>query len=779
MTDLSQVQARVGREDRTLRNRRGILPERRNVEAPRREYNADLRNARRGDVGGADQLRQIFGLTGDAAKDFQNYANARFEREEADNAAQGAADQLAGKVDEERMAKSRAYSDAVATGRAQRAWYDFLQEKEPELRELLENQKQLTMEEREAEVNEWFETTFSDFIKDPETGDVRNFGSPRAYTWLAERVSSTRAEMQMKAGSRIEERFQEESLDNFGATVRGAITSGRGLTTETLSEALEGLPDGISAERVGARFESALKTAAVELERSNRGAEAIALIDQALGIASGVDPANPGSVRPIERIALPSAAPAAPAGAPKADRQPITTFDRAAVKAAIARPESNGNDNATNQMGSSASGRYQFTRPTFLDTYMKVYGVSRTEAGRAWANKRFDPQVQERLMDRLLDDNAEVLRKEGIDLTTANLYVAHFAGAKRAARLLKADQGAPVSRFFNSDEIAKNPTYLGGGKTVGQALAAISKAVGGQAGGVTGTDGPLGMSDPIGTNPGFRAPGEPLDPVEQAESGMSPTMVASLDGLVNLDEEQRLNLFEFRNGLASRIRSDWNRERTERQAETAWSMQLRLYGRGEPLTVAEIDAAAEADMISPQHQMALLDQVRENANREYTYDQRVEAEADEAEAQAREDQVEAITSRYTGGVLSGKMTPGQARQRLLTEAMSIRDPVVRSAVMSSVDSGLNSIENLRKDNPAARAKLDEFDDLEVMLSSNLRLVPASRRAEAQTVLTTELNKSRARFAQAIIDGKDPAAAASAEVSRIHSRMSGFYPQQKK
>ncbi len=163
-----------------------------------------------------------------------------------------------------------------------------------------------------------------------------------------------------------------------------------------------------------------------------------------------------------------------------ADPGPRDDFD--AVKAAIRGPESGGNDAAVNGMGSSASGRYQFIQSTFVDLYAREFGVSRAVAANAWQGRRFDPAVQERLMDRLLRENAAILERAGIRASTGNLYLAHFAGADKAVQLARAPRDAPVSDYFGPAAIAQNPGYLGGGKTVGEALDTIMAQVGGAPG---------------------------------------------------------------------------------------------------------------------------------------------------------------------------------------------------------------------------------------------------------------------------------------------------------
>lgn len=173
------------------------------------------------------------------------------------------------------------------------------------------------------------------------------------------------------------------------------------------------------------------------------------------------------------RTASTVAAPPVPAARPVAQG-----FDRESVKAAIRGPESAGDDFATNRAGSSAAGRYQFIEETFVRLYQREYGVSEAAAQAAWTRNRFDVGVQERLMDRLLDENARALNRAGFDADPGNLYLAHFAGEAKAVELLRAPKDAPVSDFFTAKAIRQNSTYLGGGKTVGEAIDIIRGKVG-------------------------------------------------------------------------------------------------------------------------------------------------------------------------------------------------------------------------------------------------------------------------------------------------------------
>ncbi|QUM73348.1 hypothetical protein [Sphingopyxis granuli] len=170
-----------------------------------------------------------------------------------------------------------------------------------------------------------------------------------------------------------------------------------------------------------------------------------------------------------------------------------------ALKAAIRGPESGGDDGATNRMGSSASGRYQFTEGTFKGYYRKVYGGGAAAADAAWKNQRFDVGVQERLMDALIADNAATLRRAGIDTTTGNMYVMHVLGSGDGPRLLQAAPDTPVARILSAEVIRGNPTYFGGGKSASEAIAAMHRVVGHRAASVPAGRGGMGAdADGIG-----------------------------------------------------------------------------------------------------------------------------------------------------------------------------------------------------------------------------------------------------------------------------------------
>lgn len=133
------------------------------------------------------------------------------------------------------------------------------------------------------------------------------------------------------------------------------------------------------------------------------------------------------------------------------------------VKARIRHVESSGDDNAPNQTGSRAFGRYQFIPSTWLAYYKRRYGSQGLSDGQI-LQKRSDGSIQDILMDDLMADNGRMLARAGQAQTAGNLYLAHFAGP-RAIKVLQADPATPLANIFTPEAMAKNPHMQG--KTAG------------------------------------------------------------------------------------------------------------------------------------------------------------------------------------------------------------------------------------------------------------------------------------------------------------------------
>lgn len=169
-------------------------------------------------------------------------------------------------------------------------------------------------------------------------------------------------------------------------------------------------------------------------------------------------------------------APAAPA--PAAGTAPVTGDGREQFKARVRRSESGGNDRARNPNG-SASGRYQFIESTFKTLYQRVYGGTEADAAAAWnSDRRYAPEVQERLMDAAINEYEQVYSRAGITPTAGNLYLAHFFGPQMAARVLQAPRGADIGSIVGEAAVAANERVLRG-KTVADVIAWTDRAMGG------------------------------------------------------------------------------------------------------------------------------------------------------------------------------------------------------------------------------------------------------------------------------------------------------------
>ncbi|MGO4637238.1 phage tail length tape measure family protein [Mesorhizobium sp. 2RAF45] len=151
----------------------------------------------------------------------------------------------------------------------------------------------------------------------------------------------------------------------------------------------------------------------------------------------------------------------------------------------VVKAESGGNNNAKNP-NSSATGAGQFIESTWLDLF-KRYFPDRAEGMTRGAilALRTDANVSRSLIEAYAKENAAVLQSAGVHVDEAALQLAHFLGAGDAAKVLTAASGTPLAGLISAASIKANPTILGGGATVNDAISyAQNRASGG--GGSTG-----------------------------------------------------------------------------------------------------------------------------------------------------------------------------------------------------------------------------------------------------------------------------------------------------
>lgn len=116
--------------------------------------------------------------------------------------------------------------------------------------------------------------------------------------------------------------------------------------------------------------------------------------------------------------------------------------------------ESGGSTTAKNPR-SSATGLFQFTSSTWKRMMNNYPQLGLTENGRK------DPEQQKKAMVALTRENENALRSNGLPITDGTRYLAHFAGATGAGRLLKADPSASVESVLGPDVIKANPFLKG------------------------------------------------------------------------------------------------------------------------------------------------------------------------------------------------------------------------------------------------------------------------------------------------------------------------------
>ena len=139
--------------------------------------------------------------------------------------------------------------------------------------------------------------------------------------------------------------------------------------------------------------------------------------------------------------------------------------------------ESGGNALAKNP-NSSATGLGQFIESTWLRMFKQYFpdaASSLTDA--AILELRKDADVSRKMVELYLRENADSLKKAGLEINDANLYLAHFLGPGGAKALLSAAPGAMANDVLGAGQINANAAILDG-KTREEVIAWAQKKVG-------------------------------------------------------------------------------------------------------------------------------------------------------------------------------------------------------------------------------------------------------------------------------------------------------------
>lgn len=179
-------------------------------------------------------------------------------------------------------------------------------------------------------------------------------------------------------------------------------------------------------------------------------------------------------------VTISSAAATAQAKTEIATEQGVKTFE-GAISGYVDRVisvESGGNTNAKNP-DSTATGFGQFIESTWLDLFRRYYPAEAANmSNSAILALRTDATKSKALIEAYARENAAVLQKAGVSVDEAALHLSHFLGARDAAKVLSAAPGTPLAGLITPASIAANPTILGGGRTVDDAIAYAQKRAG-------------------------------------------------------------------------------------------------------------------------------------------------------------------------------------------------------------------------------------------------------------------------------------------------------------
>lgn len=677
-------------------------------------------SASRGD-GGAEELMRTLGLASKAADSFQNYANSKFQKDEEANAAQGAIDYQAGRVDPQLEAKSSAYQRAIVLGREQLSFPAAVAEYQRQLAEIVEQQTGSDLTERRSEVDQDIERFFHSYARDPDTGEIReSLATPEAKRWLATAIESSRARLTVTAHARIDERFRGEGLTNVGGVFHAQLLEG----TVNIAALRELLPPNVTDDEFRSTLVTTLAGAAEQLKTDKRYKESLGLIYAALG--DGAAPA------PTAALGEPPATPAratAPSTAKRRSRSEVLTF--------ILNDLEGGAKTVDNADGAGTT-RFGITKRNNpdVDVANLTFGQAKSIAeSRYWQPIYNDahPAVAAIAFD------AGFINSKSFAREIATKYRNDPAGALNAYRKRLQDiaKKPEKARFMRGwmNRVDRLGTYLGVGP-----------------GGVG--------SDNVVDDPSFVLDPAPLDPVEEARLNPGISFASQLVGGLALRPEERTKLIGLRDQLSREVKDAWTREARERQDDNANGYLLRLSGLGAPLAPTEIAEASRRREISPAQTRQLLEIIRSDADRDAAQAERATIEAERDRERADESTAQGIVASLMGPVYSGTRTPSEAL-KLFNDQAARLPPRVRRAVLGAVTAEANGVEEVRKNNPALRTATDRFDDYEQEALRRVRgpyRDPSTGRlvtAEVQrAIISAEFAKAKRTLFQTAIDKGD-------------------------
>ena len=138
------------------------------------------------------------------------------------------------------------------------------------------------------------------------------------------------------------------------------------------------------------------------------------------------------------------------------------TVSPAEAASRIDKSENNTGDPSAKNPRSSAMGDGQFIDSTWLDTVKSARpDLAKTLNDKQILALRSDPDFSHDMTTALATQNAGVLSKANLPVTTASLKIAHYLGAGAATKVLNAAPNTPMEQLVSPAVIAANPELAG------------------------------------------------------------------------------------------------------------------------------------------------------------------------------------------------------------------------------------------------------------------------------------------------------------------------------
>lgn len=702
---------RTQRQSSRVSNRSSIIPGRRNTRAPALETNASLRDARRGDVGGAQALMRSLGIVEEGVSDLQAYAEGQFAADEQDNIVRGAADQAAGAVDEAMMEKSDGYRNAVTKGRTVTAFTTATREFAEELEAVLEQQDSPFLEARREEALRMTEEFFTNFAVNPETGELREFlQSPGAMRYLGESIQAVRPRFQANAVQRIEERFSREALSHFSTNVVDQVQEAG---TFDVDAARSLLPDTVTDEQMSETLIQSVFNAYHTLRADGRRGEALKVI---AGLRGRTDTPLPSETDAVRDPAAPST--------PSVPVEIVTEALRMPVEGRV-----------TSQFGKR---RHPITGKDSFHNGVDIAVPEGTPVPAAMAG--------------------EVVRVWNSDRGGLSVKVKYDDGTVAGFAHLS-DQPIKEGRFSAGETIAvTGNTGQSTGPHLhytltrdGQKVDPLSVELG------------EGFNASTAAAPLYRLRDPNADPVTALEAAGEIAEITGLEGVTfSADQVARIN--HFYREASSELRREWKAAERETHSGNASELALGVLGfEGRVVSPEDLREAYSAGDISEDGLMTLLRLQESREDRREARAERALNRAEREERKARERQVRLMSDTLIGQMFMEGVTVPEVREQTLAMLPLLDDPTAAASILSNVNAAANALTSVTMKSEPVQREMRRFEELGENRAAHVQELvpnlPRNRYVALEEAYQRALDGAAGKYASLISGGTSPEDAA--------------------